>query len=373
MTRTNDIDAFFILLRAGLWEQKCLLASCEPVDFKEVYRIAEEQSVRGLIAAGLEHVQDVQVPYDDAKAFIRAVLKQEKINNAMNQLVVNLVTRLRTMGVNALLLKGQGIAQCYERPLWRTCGDIDLLLDGEDYEKAKAFIIPYSTSVEVEGKYNKHFGTNVGPWKVELHGNLRGGLSRRIDKKLDVFLQDTFHGGETNCVELKGTKVNVLRDEYNIVYVFTHYLEHFYKGGIGLRQICDWCRLIWTRKDVLKLSVLENALRSMGLMTEWKAFAAFAVSYLGMPKEAMPFYDGSNKWVKKALSIRDFILEVGNFGSKRDLSRRLKTKPVLVRKAVSLGIRVGDLFRHARLFPLDTIRFTPSILFNGFVSAINGE
>ena len=108
-------------------------------------------------------------------------------------------------------------------------------------------------------------------------------------------------------------------------------------------------------------------------MDEWKAFAAFAVSYLGMPKEAMPFYDGSNKWVKKALSINDFILEVGNFGSKRDLSRRLKTKPVLVRKAVSLGIRVGDLFRHARLFPLDTIRFTPSILFNGFVSAINGE
>lgn len=372
MTRTESIDAFFILLRAGLWEQSCLLAACEPIDFKEVYRVAEEQSVRGLIAAGLEHVQDVQVPDGDAKEFARAVLKLEKINEAMNQFVAKLLTRMGEMGIKAFLLKGQGIAQCYERPLWRTCGDIDLLLDEEDYEKAKAFIIPYSSSVEVEGRYNKHFGSMVGPWKVELHGNLRGGLSPRIDKLLDAILQDTFSENIYSSIEIKGTQVNLLGDENNIIYVFTHFLEHFYKGGIGMRQICDWCRMIWTKKDELRINVLENALLGMGIMDEWKAFAAFSVSYLGMPKEAMPFYDNSKKWTKKASKICDFILKVGNFGKNRDVDH-FKTKPVLVRKSISFGIRVGDLFRHARLFPWETIRFMPTILFNGFVSAIHGE
>ena len=290
----------------------------------------------------------------------------------MNQFAAKLLARMGKMGIRAFLLKGQGIAQCYERPLWRTCGDIDLLLSEEDYEKAKAFIIPYSSSVEVEGQYNKHFGSMVGPWKVELHGNLRGGLSPRIDKQLDAFLQDTFSGDNTSSCELNGTRVNLLGDEYNIIYVFTHYLEHFYKGGIGLRQICDWCRMIWIKKEVLRINVLENALLSMGIMDEWKAFSAFAVSYLGIPKEAMPFYDSSKKWAKKASRICDFILKVGNFGKNRDLNY-FKNKPFLVRKTISFGIRIGDLFRHARLFPMDTVRFMPTILFNGFVSAIHGE
>jgi hypothetical protein len=63
---------------------------------------------------------------------------------------------------------------------------------------------------------------------------------------------------------------------------------------------------------------------------------------------------------------------VGNFGKNRDLNH-FKNKPVLVRKTISFGIRIGDLFRHARLFPMDTMRFMPTILFNGFVSAIHGE
>ena len=87
------------------------------------------------------------------------------------------------------------------------------------------------------------------------------------------------------------------------IYVFTHILQHFYKGGIGLRQVCDWCRLLWTFKDKLNLELLESQIRKAGLMSEWKAFGVFAVEYLGMPKEAMPFYSDSPKWSIKAKRI----------------------------------------------------------------------
>lgn len=41
------------------------------------------------------------------------------------------------------------------------------------------------------------------------------------------------------------------RAEEDVVYVFAHILQHFFKGGIGLRQICDWCRLLYTYRDSL--------------------------------------------------------------------------------------------------------------------------
>ena len=80
----------------------------------------------------------------------------------------------------------------------------------------------------------------------------------------------------------------------DILLIFTHFLKHFYKGGIGLRQICDWCRLLWTYRDSIDVALLEQRLRKMGLMSEWKAFAALAVEYLGMPAES-PIYDSSKR------------------------------------------------------------------------------
>ena len=94
-----------------------------------------------------------------------------------------------------------------------------------------------------------------------------------------------------------------------------------------------------------------------------------AVDYLGMPVDAMPFYSDSVKWKKKAERIMDFILEVGNFGHNRD-SNYMKY-PYVIRKSFSMGRRLGDSFRHARIFPLDSLRFFPYKMFNGAMSAMS--
>ena len=46
-------SAFFALLRAGLWEKEVQLLPYGEIDYSEVMRLAEEQSVVGLIAAGI--------------------------------------------------------------------------------------------------------------------------------------------------------------------------------------------------------------------------------------------------------------------------------------------------------------------------------
>ena len=45
----------------------------------------------------------------------------------------------------------------------------------------------------------------------------------------------------------------------------------------------------------------------------------------------------------------------------------------VARKAFSMFRRIGDLINHARIFPLDSLRFSFTIMKNGLVSAMRGE
>ena len=65
---------------------------------------------------------------------------------------------------------------------------------------------------------------------------------------------------------------------------------------------------LWTYRDDLDLSLLDDRLRRMGVMSEWKAFGALAVEWLGMPVEAMPFYSSSALIRWKVRRILAFVL-----------------------------------------------------------------
>ena len=112
MKKGKDINTFFALLRAGLWEQGVRLMPYEPVDFSAVYDLADEQSVVGLVAAGLEYVEDRKVVKPEALPFLKRVISTESRNQAMNEFIGEMVSRFREAGIYAVLVKGQGIAQC---------------------------------------------------------------------------------------------------------------------------------------------------------------------------------------------------------------------------------------------------------------------
>lgn len=365
-------SAFFKLVRAGLWEQDITLQNDIQLDFEEIFMLAESQSVIGLVAAGLDHVTNYKAPQAIILQFVGQTMLIEQRNKEMNAFIAQLIDGLRRKDVYVLLVKGQGVAQCYERPLWRACGDIDLLLSKENYEKAKKILLPLASNVEKEDIPSKHQGMTISNWVVELHGLLYSSLSSKILKGLEGITNDAFYGGNVRSWSNGDVQVFLLATENDIIYTFYHFLGHFYKGGIGLRQICDWCRLLWKYRDSLNHGLIESRIKKMGLKSEWKAFGAFAVEYLGMPLEAMPMYSPDKKWKRKADKICLFIMEVGNFGHNRDNSYYDKY-PFLVRKFYSFGRRCGDLLRHARIFPLDSIRFFPGIVFNGLRSATNGE
>lgn len=370
--RNSNQKAFFALLRAGLWEQDVRLSHYGEIDYSLVYQQAVEQSVVGLVAAGIEHVVDVKVPQEIALTFVGDTIQVEKRNKEMNIFIADLFEKMSDAGICSLLLKGQGIAQCYERPLWRASGDVDILLSDDNYQKAKTLLLPRASYSNIEEKYGKHIGMTIDSWEVELHGTQHCELSSIIDKVIDNVQKDVFEGFNVRKWMNGNTPVYLPASNNDLIFIFTHIIKHYFKEGVGLRQICDWCRLLWTFKNSLNHELLESRIRKMKLMSEWKAFASFAVDYLGMKPEYLPLYSDKEKWKRKADLICDYIMKVGNFGHNRDMSYFSKY-PYIIRKTISLWRRSYYLLCQCHIFPYDSFRFIPSFLFNGVRSAMRGE
>lgn len=342
MSFDKNTKAFLALVWAGLWEKEVQLEQYGKVDFGEIYQLAGEQSVVGFVTAGLEHIQDVKAPQEIVLKCIGESLQLEQTNKAMNQFIEKLVGKMREAEIYTLLVKGQGIAQCYERPLWRSSGDVDLLLSDSDYKKAKDLLLPLSTGNKPDERYSKHLGMNIDQWYVEIHGTLRTGLSGRIDKEVDAMQRDVFFGGSVRSWNNGSTQVFLPAPDNDVFFVFTHFIKHFYKEGMNLRQICDWCRLLWTFRDSLNHELLKKCVHKAGLMTEWMAFAALAVEYLGMPADAMPIY---------------------NDNQKHNLKRKAEQILKHIMKGESFNV-IRDTWAIAKIFPLNTIKFIPAIFFN---------
>jgi hypothetical protein len=356
----NNTQTFFALVRAGLWETDVLLITYGDINWQEVYRLATEQSILGFVLAGLEH-SDVKPPKELLLQWIGEVQQIEQRNKAMNGFIANLINNLRKEDVYCLLVKGQGVAQCYEKPLWRCAGDIDLLLSDENYKKAKSTLIPIASEVANEDVMTKHQALVINGFDVELHGKMPFVISKRVDNGIDEVLDDVFCGGNVRSWECNGTQVFLPSPDNDVILVFTHFLHHSFIEGVGLRQICDWCRLLYTYKDSLNYGLLESRIRKMGLMSEWKAFASLAVDTLGMPVELMPFYDAPFK--DKGEKVLRRVLKTGNFGHNNDLSYRARYSSITY-KIVAAWRRLLDFVSLVPVFPVDAPKFFFTYLFN---------
>ena len=370
--KNNIVEAFLSLVRNGLWTDIestdfSIQEFTESVDWEKVYQLAEEQSVIGVVLAGIEH-SNVKPPQELLLQWIGEVQIIEQQNKAMNAFIADLIAKLRSADIYTLLVKGQGIAECYERPLWRTPGDVDLFLSDSNYNRAKEYLSPLASSTEPEAESMKHFGMSIDSWVVELHGTMRSCVLARMDKVADEVHRDVFYSGNVRSWQNGKTQIFLPSVDNDVIFVFTHILKHFFRGGIGLRQICDWSRLLWTYRESLNHGLLESRILKAGMMSEWKAFAALAVKDLGMPVEAMPFYDFNPKWEKKANKILAILLITGNLGHKERLSDDQHS--YLAKKVLSFRQHTRDGIRCFGVFPLDSIRVWLRMFVDGITAVI---
>lgn len=393
--KSPEVRMLMILAASGLWEQPyaggsygSVISSREKIDWESLFQLARSQAISGLVAAGLEcfhlsssdrHRESIaEITLPQKKALARRIYSVQRANTRMDGFLARLHSFLKKNGITPVLLKGQGLAQCYIKPLHRASGDIDLLLDGEDYVKAKELLTPLAKKVCAEDTSDRHLQMIIKRDVLELHGSLHVHLTKKTDIILDriqeeLFQKHLFRTWTLNPaadlqadepIKVEAQEVLLPEQTRDVLYVFCHILQHLFNMGIGLKQVCDLARLLYTFRNDLDVPFLESRLQEMGLIPSWKVLAALLKDYLGMNPEYIPFYDSSPRYSRKAKRLLEYIIYAGNMGKNRDVSYR-KKYPYLLKKMNSMWLILCNAVRLGRIFPGYAFKITCKDLSEG--------
>ena len=369
----NTLDQFFELIRAGLWKRPADPGTFrDGADWKTLLRIATMQSLNGIFADGADSLPPgMTPPADIARQLFVTLESTRRANLRLESVLAGLVTLLRAHGIEGILLKGQGLARDYPEPHHRMCGDIDFYT-GSEYERSVSLILDMDGCENGEEDCEKHFHLRYKGCTIEIHRHVAVSpdpfRNRRLQRWADSLLGDP---SGLRSVEIGGVRVNLPPVAFDSVFILLHLSEHLLWGGIGLRQLCDWCRYLHVHGDGIDRARLGRDLRMLGLMNIWQIVGWLAVNRLGLPEAEMPFYSpGSGK---KALGCLEIILRQGNFGH-YDPVRRAAADSGFLRRKVMNGMKVmhqqSELFR---LLPREVLSYLPWYLADGVRRIFTGK
>jgi len=362
---------FFALLRSGLWNEVPERAPfAGGTDWEALHDLAYRQTVSPLVTDGINRLPKELLPAEPERLdpFLRDLMATANRNRVLDAFVPKLFDALA--GIPVVLVKGQSLAQDYPDPERRQPGDIDLLLLPSSYETAKDILLPKATKVLDEEKEIWHQGMRFRSVEVEIHGSISTLMSRKLDRKLAALLEEQFDGRPFPAVSIGGAEIPVPDADFNAVYIFVHFLQHYWSGGVGLRQLVDWMTFVSVHKRDIHPVVLEVRLQDLGLLRLWKVFTGFAQEYLGCPVEKLPLAAAPDPG--KNARIWRYIRRCGNFGKNVDRSRGEES--YLVRKVHSLWrLVVADRLRHFRVFPQESVQFFLGAFGYGLQRLAKGE
>lgn len=347
-------DIFFSLLRAALWGTDVQV----PEGFAQwgrIMHIARTQALSGLVGDVLLSREEIREKLP-AK-FMDMLQDIPKVNMGMhiqmNRVLQLVVMTLKQNGIEPVLLKGQGLAKYYPTPELRQCGDIDIYVGEDNYEKAYDSILQIVSEIDDRAKIWKfmHFHAKVGSVMIEMHQNADRMPDRRTNKLYQEFILDAF-SKELCPVRFGDVQVMTPGDDYNVFYIFHHLWRHFTTSGVGLRQFCDWTCFLHTHVGKLDLPYLKKILDDLGLMKPWQVFGCFLVNDIGLPKDEFPFYN--EKYLGKVEQVREYVMTDGNFGMNIS-ARREKKRNYLHGKWVSFKFHIMRFFRMFAIFPKHTM------------------
>lgn len=307
-------QAFLALVRAGLWNTpapSALFSGISATEWDEIYHFARTQTLLAIAFDGLLCLPgELRPPRPLYLKWAAKVAQIEEGNTRLNAALPEIFDTYREAGLHPVLLKGQGLAALYANPLHRQCGDIDIYLGKDGQPMANTLLL--RLGAEVEGEIsNKHAGYSLHGIHIENHRcilTMNNPAKSRYFRRLVAEWYP--HRAETR--EINDYPVRLPPATFNALYVFMHAFGHFLERGIGLRQVCDWARLLSMRCQDINRPTLQLHLRKLGLLPAAKAFGYIAVKHLGLAEEHLPF---SIKGIEPAAEmLLDDIFAAGNFG-----------------------------------------------------------
>lgn len=232
---------FFRLLRlaagtpAGGWN-----AELSEADWKAVFEISRKQALIAVVLDGAEKLpEERRPPRSVLMPWIALVQQIEAANRRLNRIAARVCERFATEGMGCVVLKGQGNATLYPRPLHRMSGDIDLWVEGSRKEVVN-YVRRYCPDAEVV-YHHVDFPVLEGA-EIEIHFTPSWMNSWQTNRRLQKYFRENMPRQMLHRVELPegaGT-IPVPTPDMNRVYLLLHIYRHLFDEGVGLRQLLDY-------------------------------------------------------------------------------------------------------------------------------------
>ena len=229
----------FDLIQIALGTKQELPYSPSAIEWNKLFNLAAKQTIIGICFAGVQKLRKKgsrSVEALPSRLFMKWLSNTAQIqqrNELMDRLSADMWQKLRVAGLDAALLKGQGIALLYgELAILRQSGDIDMWVKG-GFNKVNNYI--QNTCPSDDFAYHRFHYNIYKETEVELHfrPTLMRNLwdNRKLQKWCDSFAPYSF------ILTDKGFAVPPA--SFNRVFILTHIYRHFLFEGVGLRQVMD--------------------------------------------------------------------------------------------------------------------------------------
>ena len=312
-------DYFLLTVLLGLWKDvpECVqriraeidkMSIRQKNDWNSAVKMAEFQSVTGLLFSGRSEMGFVNE--NEKKVFYYHIGQLIMNNSSINHTLSFIVAELNRNAIPYCLLKGQGIGAYYKEPEIRVGGDIDLYV-GKYQQRAIESLLPFANQKKCEIN-GKHANLCIYGTEVELHRYVDSMISHKHN---EIFWEwsekELFDNAKSIIVDKK--EVRIPKPTFNAFCIFYHLFRHFLISGVGLRQLCDWARLLYCEKDNIDRKELCSKLQMFGIDEGWDAFMTLLECHLFLPECATIYCKGRCS-DKKVNRIMGYIMKDGNLG-----------------------------------------------------------
>ena len=222
---------------------------------------------------------------------------------------VHICNIMKKADVPCIILKGFGSAIYYPDPLMRSMGDVDFLVDTDDFDRAGKALS--ENGYESTGKNHDIHDVYLGKvCRCEMHFQPSGIPRGKAGVKVRKYLRDIFEKAQTVQTELG--EITVPSVFHHGLIILLHMCHHLTGDGLGLRHLCDWAVYLDKIGEAEFLSMSEKVLKDIGLWEFAKTMTFISCKYLGLP---------GMEWARDADErLADYILiDIiigGNFGQK---------------------------------------------------------
>ena len=305
------------------------------LNWDKLLKLADDHAITALLYSGVKRLDGVpeQIVNRTRVAAVSSAMRSHYVLQVQQEIIELLMAEK----IPGAVLKGMSVACYYPHPELRMSGDIDLLVSNANLEAVcqKLTTIGFAVDHDIE----MHIDLRRADIEVELHRVVSMFPDTEKARWTSAYMEQALQ--HVQWQQINEFSFPVLSINYQLVSLLAHIERHMSRGGIGLRQICDWAVMVHYLREEIGLESVE-ILEQCGLLKFASILTRMCEKYIGFSKL---------EWCQNVsedlldTTLED-ILTAGNFHAQR--GENILSVVMMSNRGIAQGDRISPLVQYVQ-------------------------